>query len=90
MEPGCLFISNTTSSNVWVGYALRFEVATQLMARDALGAHARDELGITEASMANPVQAALASAAAFAFGGLSPVPVTLAAPGGLPVAPAPL
>ena len=51
------------------------------MARDALGAQARDKRGITEASMANPVQAALASVAAFAFGGLPPVLVALAAPG---------
>ena len=72
-------------AEVYVGRGLTkelaVEVATQLMARDALGAHARDELGITQASMANPVQAALASAAAFAFGGLPPVLVALAAPG---------
>jgi VIT1/CCC1 family predicted Fe2+/Mn2+ transporter len=44
------------------------QVATQLMSHDALGAHARDELGFSETSRARPLQAALASAAAFAFG----------------------
>jgi VIT1/CCC1 family predicted Fe2+/Mn2+ transporter len=44
------------------------EVAKQLMAHDALGAHARDELGVTDALTARPVQAALASAASFAVG----------------------
>ncbi len=44
------------------------EVATQLMAHDALGAHARDELGMVGELAANPVQAALASAASFAVG----------------------
>lgn len=44
------------------------EVAAQLMAHDALGAHARDELGITDSQRARPVQAALASAATFAAG----------------------
>ncbi len=53
--------------------ALAAEVADQLMAHDALGAHARDELGITEISRARPLQAALASAAAFASGALPPV-----------------
>ncbi len=47
---------------------LAAQVATQLMAHDALGAHARDELGISEAASARPVQAALASAATFAVG----------------------
>ncbi|TAK55237.1 MAG: VIT family protein [Gammaproteobacteria bacterium] len=49
------------------------EVATQLMAHDALGAHARDELGIHELQRARPVQAALASAAAFAVGAALPL-----------------
>nr|WP_295659140.1 VIT family protein [Polymorphobacter sp.] len=49
------------------------QVAAQLMAKDALAAHARDELGITEVSTANPVQAALASAATFTAGGIWPV-----------------
>lgn len=52
---------------------LAARVATQLMARDALAAHARDELGITSFQRARPVQAALASAAAFAFGALLPL-----------------
>ena len=49
------------------------EVATQLMAHDALGAHARDELGISDALSARPIQAALASAAAFSVGALLPL-----------------
>jgi VIT1/CCC1 family predicted Fe2+/Mn2+ transporter len=44
------------------------QVAEQLMAHDALGAHARDELGISDALAARPVQAALSSAASFAVG----------------------
>ena len=56
------------------------EVATQLMARDALGAHLRDELGLTEATAARPLQAALASAATFAVGALLPVSVAAVAP----------
>lgn len=53
--------------------ALAKEVAQQLMARDALGAHARDELGISERLMARPIQAALASAASFAVGAALPL-----------------
>ena len=49
------------------------KVATQLMAHDALGAHARDELGITDALSARPVQAALASAGSFAAGSVLPL-----------------
>jgi VIT1/CCC1 family predicted Fe2+/Mn2+ transporter len=49
------------------------EVATQLMAHDALGAHARDELGITRALSARPLQAAGASAASFALGAALPL-----------------
>lgn len=49
------------------------QVARELALHDALGAHARDELGITEVSQARPLQAALASAAAFAAGAASPV-----------------
>ena len=52
------------------------QVATQLMAPDALGAHARDELGITETLSARPVQAAFASAASFAVGAALPLAVT--------------
>jgi VIT1/CCC1 family predicted Fe2+/Mn2+ transporter len=53
--------------------ALAGEVATQLMDHDALGAHARDELGLTEQSAARPIQAALSSAASFAVGAAVPV-----------------
>ncbi|WP_404369151.1 VIT family protein [Sphingomonas sp. MMS24-J45] len=53
--------------------ALATQVAEQLMAHDALGAHMRDELGIHEAMVARPVQAALASAASFAVGAILPV-----------------
>jgi VIT1/CCC1 family predicted Fe2+/Mn2+ transporter len=49
------------------------QVATQLMAHDAVGAHARDELGLSEISRARPLQAALASAAAFSVGAMPPV-----------------
>ena len=51
------------------------QVAAQLMARDALGAHARDEIGISDAFRANPIQAALASAASFAVGAALPLGV---------------
>ena len=60
--------------------ALAKQVAQQLMARDALGAHARDELGISATLTARPVQAALASAASFAIGALLPLAVTAVAP----------
>lgn len=53
--------------------SLAEQVSTQLMAHDALGAHARDELGISEALAARPVQAALASAASFAAGAVLPL-----------------
>ena len=59
---------------------LAAQVAEQLMAHDALGAHARDELGISETLNARPVQAALASAASFAVGALLPLVVTALAP----------
>jgi vacuolar iron transporter family protein len=55
--------------------ALAKEVAEQLMAHDALGAHARDELGISEALSARPLQAALASAGSFAVGAAMPLSV---------------
>jgi VIT1/CCC1 family predicted Fe2+/Mn2+ transporter len=58
--------------------ALALQVADQLMAHDALGAHMRDELGIHEQMVARPVQAALASAASFAAGALLPVLMALA------------
>jgi VIT1/CCC1 family predicted Fe2+/Mn2+ transporter len=57
------------------------QVADQLMAHDALGAHARDELGISAAFSARPIQAALASAASFAAGAAMPLAVTAIAPG---------
>lgn len=56
------------------------EVAKQLMTKDALGAHARDELGISEISTARPVQAALASAATFTVGAAAPLLLVLVAP----------
>ena len=52
------------------------EVAAQLMAHDALGAHARDELGISETFTARPLQAAWASASSFAVGAVLPLLVT--------------
>lgn len=55
-------------------------VATQLMAHDALGAHARDELGISDALSARPLQAALASAATFAAGASMPLVTALISP----------
>jgi VIT1/CCC1 family predicted Fe2+/Mn2+ transporter len=63
--------------------ALAKQVAQQLMAHDALGAHARDELGITEIHRARPVLAALASAASFAVGAVLPLIMVLVAPRGL-------
>ncbi|WP_372525959.1 VIT family protein [Piscinibacter sp.] len=57
------------------------QVAEQLMTHDALGAHGRDELGISEAHAARPVQAALASAASFGVGALLPLAVTALTPG---------
>jgi vacuolar iron transporter family protein len=56
--------------------ALAKQVAGQLMAHDALGAHARDELGISVAFTARPIQAALASAASFAVGAALPLVVS--------------
>jgi VIT1/CCC1 family predicted Fe2+/Mn2+ transporter len=56
------------------------QVATQLMAKDALGAHARDELGISDILAARPVQAALASAATFAVGAALPILLILIVP----------
>ncbi len=67
--------------------ALADQVATQLMEHDALGAHARDELGISETLSARPVQAALSSAASFTAGAALPLLVALLAPAGfLPAA----
>lgn len=61
--------------------ALAEQVAGQLMAHDALGAHARDELGISEILSARPVQAALASAGTFALGAALPLLAASLAPG---------
>ena len=60
--------------------SLAREVALQLMARDALAAHARDELGISEITTARPVQAALTSAATFAAGAAMPLLAVVATP----------
>ena len=60
--------------------ALAHKVAVELTAHDALGAHARDELGISEMNTARPLQAALASAASFATGAALPLLVVLASP----------
>jgi VIT1/CCC1 family predicted Fe2+/Mn2+ transporter len=60
--------------------SLAKQVADQLMAHDALGAHARDELGISESLRARPIQAAFASAASFAVGAALPLIVTAWAP----------
>ncbi|NJM44106.1 MAG: VIT family protein [Brachymonas sp.] len=59
---------------------LAMQVAQQLMKHDALGAHARDELGISQSSSAHPVQAALASAMSFAAGAALPLIAALASP----------
>ena len=60
--------------------ALAQQVAMQLMAHDALGAHARDELGISETLRARPIQAAVASAGSFAIGAVMPILVIAVAP----------
>ena len=69
---------------IYVGRGLTPElaakVAEQLMAYDALGAHARDELGLSESLRARPIQAALASAAAFSVGATLPVALTATVP----------
>jgi VIT1/CCC1 family predicted Fe2+/Mn2+ transporter len=62
------------------------EVAVQLMEKDALGAHARDELGISEVMTARPIQAALASAASFAAGAALPLLTAALSPPALRVA----
>jgi VIT1/CCC1 family predicted Fe2+/Mn2+ transporter len=60
--------------------ALAHEVAGQLMAHDALGAHARDELGLSATTAARPLQAAAASAASFAVGAILPILAVAASP----------
>ncbi len=68
-------------TNIYIGRGLTanlaHEVATQLTQHDALGAHARDELGISEMMSARPLQAAWASGAAFTIGALLPLLITL-------------
>lgn len=61
---------------------LASQVARQLMAKDALGAHTRDELGISEAMTARPVQAALSSAASFSVGAALPLGMAVFTPAG--------
>ena len=56
------------------------KVAEQLMRKNALTAHARDELGISEVTEARPVQAALASAASFSVGAAAPLVLALVSP----------
>jgi VIT1/CCC1 family predicted Fe2+/Mn2+ transporter len=65
-----------------VDQALARQVAQQLMAKDALGAHARDELGISEITTARPVQAALTSAASFSVGAAVPLLMIVVSPRG--------
>ncbi len=60
--------------------ALALQVADQLMAKDALGAHARDELGISEVTAARPIQAALTSAATFSVGAALPLAMVFISP----------
>ena len=62
--------------------ALAKQVAVQLMKHDAIGAHARDELGISDSMNAKPIQAALSSAASFAAGAALPLVVTALVPVG--------
>jgi VIT1/CCC1 family predicted Fe2+/Mn2+ transporter len=61
--------------------SLADQVATQLMAKDALATHARDELGFSETTAARPTQAAIASAASFSIGAVLPIAVVIAATG---------
>jgi VIT1/CCC1 family predicted Fe2+/Mn2+ transporter len=63
--------------------ALARQVAQQLMAKDALGTHARDELGISEITSARPVQAALTSAATFSVGAALPLLMAVVSPADL-------
>lgn len=74
-------------ASIYVGRGLEpelaKEVARQLMVHDKLGAHARDELGISETLAARPIQAALTSAASFAVGAALPLLAAFVAPGAL-------
>ena len=73
-------------AQIYVGRGLTLDlarqVASQLMAHDKLGAHARDELGISEITTARPIQAAMTSAASFAVGAALPLVMVLVAPAG--------
>jgi len=75
---------HTELASIYVGRGLdpvlARQVADQLMTHDALGAHARDELGISETLKARPIQAALASALSFAVGAAMPLAVAVIAP----------
>jgi len=72
--------------DIYVQRGLEHELATQvsrqLMAHDALGAHARDDIGITEALTARPLQAAVTSSVSFAVGGIVPLLAAIIAPAG--------
>ncbi len=68
-----------------VEIGLARQVAQQLMAKDALAAHARDELGLSEISTPRPVQAAVSSAAAFSAGAAAPLIFVIAAPEGMTI-----
>jgi VIT1/CCC1 family predicted Fe2+/Mn2+ transporter len=74
----------TELANIYVSRGvdsvLARQVAIQLMAKDALAAHAKDELGISSAVSANPIQAGVTSAMSFAAGATAPILVTLFAP----------
>ena len=71
-------------TQIYIGRGLKpdlaHQVATQLTSHDALTAHARDELGITDLTSARPIQAAIASAITFSIGALLPLIVVLTAP----------
>lgn len=65
--------------------ALADQVATQLMAKDAIGTHMRDELGLSEISTARPIQAALTSAVTFAVGAALPLVAAILSPNNLTI-----
>lgn len=69
-----------------VDVVLARQVADQMMARDALAAHAQDELGISEITTAKPIQAALTSAATFAVGAAMPLAMVMVSPASMLVA----
>lgn len=73
-EPAAIYVSRG------VDPSLASQVAEQVMGRDALAAHARDELGVSDMTTAGPVQAALASAGTFAVGAALPLVTVIATP----------